>query len=85
LDDVTSLPTEVDWDKEGKVNLAPGQGGCGSCWVFASTAAIESHLAIVTGDDPILLSQQNILQCAPNPLQCGGKFSTGLIHIIYCN
>jgi cathepsin L len=85
LDDVSNLPTEVDWDKEGKVNLAPSQGGCGSCWTFASTAAIESHLAIVTGDEPIILSEQNILECAPNPLQCGGKFIVGLIHILYCN
>ena len=85
MDDVSNLPTEVDWDKEGKVNLAPSQGGCGSCWTFASTAAIESHLAIVTGDEPIILSEQNILECAPNPLQCGGKFIVGLIHILYCN
>lgn len=72
MDDVSTLPAEIDWHKEGKVSPAPQQGGCGSCWTFASTAAIESHLAITTGDDPIPLSEQNILECAPNPFQCGG-------------
>ena len=71
---MSSLPAEIDWEGEGKVNpTVPNQGGCGSCWSFAATAAIESHLAIATGDDPVSLSEQNVLQCTPNPDQCGGK------------
>ena len=76
MDDVSTLPAEVDWEEEGKVNpTIPQQGGCGSCWTFAATAVIESHLAIATGEDPISLSEQNVLQCTPNPDQCGGKCS----------
>lgn len=72
MDEVASLPIEVDWTSEGKVSPAPSQGGCGSCWSFAATATIESHLAIATGEDPVPLSEQNMLQCTPNPDDCGG-------------
>jgi len=73
MDDVSSLPTEMDWAKEGKINpIIPNQGGCGSCWTFAATGVIESHLAIATGECPVSLSEQNILQCSPNPDHCGG-------------
>jgi len=74
MDEVSDLPTEVDWEKEGKMNpTIPQQGGCGSCWSFATTGIIESHLAIATGEDTVVsLSEQSILQCTPNPDHCGG-------------
>lgn len=72
MEDVSALPDSVDWSAEGKVSKAPNQGGCGSCWSFAATAAIESHLAIATGEKPFGLSEQNMLQCSPNPDHCGG-------------
>lgn len=74
IDDVASLPESVDWSATGNVNpTVPQQGGCGSCWSFASTAAIESHLSIATGDDVMSLSEQDMLECAPNPDHCGGE------------
>lgn len=74
MSEVAELPESVDWAKEGKVNpIIPHQGGCGSCWTFAATATIESHLAIATGEDPLSLSEENMLECAPNPDQCGGQ------------
>ena len=47
------------------------QGHCGSCWAFASTAVLESHVAVRTG---VLqeLSPQQLVACAPNPHHCGG-------------
>ena len=48
------------------------QGQCGSCWAFASTAVLESHIAIQTGylyD----LSPQELVSCAKNPYHCGGS------------
>lgn len=75
MDDVSNLPIEVDWAKEGKVNpIIPNQGGCGSCWSFAATAAIESNLAIVTGEEPTSLSVTSMLLCTPDPDECGGEF-----------
>lgn len=77
MDEVASLPEEMDWTKEGKVNpTIPHQGGCGSCWSFAATGVIESHLSIATGEEPFTLSEQNVLQCSPNPDQCGGEIRT---------
>jgi len=53
------------------VSAVKDQGHCGSCWAFASTATVESHVAISTG---LLfdLSTQQVAMCAPNPDACGG-------------
>ncbi len=49
VEDVERLPRSVDWRKEGIVNVVKDQGHCGSCWSFASTSVIESHVAKQTG------------------------------------
>jgi cathepsin L len=66
------LPKSVDWRTKGIVTAVKSQGSCGSCWAFASTAVIESHLAISTGK-LFDLSTQQIATCTPNPNQCGGQ------------
>ena len=70
--DLNLLPTNVDWRNKGVVTAVKSQGGCGSCWAFASTAVIESHVAINT-NKLFDLSPQQIATCTPNPLECGGK------------
>jgi cathepsin L len=71
LDDVSDLPDSVDWRAKGVVTPVKNQGGCGSCWSFASTAVLESHIALQTG---ILyeLSVQELVSCSENPNHCGG-------------
>jgi cathepsin L len=44
---VNDLPKSVDWSTKG--TPIKNQYYCGSCWAFASTAVIESHVAIATG------------------------------------
>eukprot|EP01039_Chlorochromonas_danica_P009006 gene9006-9940_t len=68
---VDSLPKTVDWRSSGVVSAVKDQGHCGSCWAFASTEVIESHVAISSG---LLfdLSVQQIAMCAPNTNHCGG-------------
>eukprot|EP00730_Choanoeca_flexa_P006654 TRINITY_DN12195_c0_g1_i2.p1 TRINITY_DN12195_c0_g1~~TRINITY_DN12195_c0_g1_i2.p1 ORF type:complete len:365 (+),score=93.22 TRINITY_DN12195_c0_g1_i2:13-1107(+) len=70
--DMAALPDAVDWREKGVVTPVKDQGRCGSCWTFASTEALESQVAIKTGIVEIL-SEQNILDCTPNPEECGGK------------
>eukprot|EP00580_Thalassiosira_gravida_P016848 CAMPEP_0201659162 /NCGR_PEP_ID=MMETSP0494-20130426/2010_1 /ASSEMBLY_ACC=CAM_ASM_000839 /TAXON_ID=420259 /ORGANISM="Thalassiosira gravida, Strain GMp14c1" /LENGTH=426 /DNA_ID=CAMNT_0048136557 /DNA_START=31 /DNA_END=1311 /DNA_ORIENTATION=+ len=78
MKEVEDLPVSVDWTEEGNVNsVIPDQGACGSCWSFAATGTIESHLSIATAEEPFTLSEQNMLQCAPNPEQCGGTGGCG--------
>lgn len=69
---LAELPTEVDWRTvNGALTAVKDQGRCGSCWAFASTATIESHLFLQTG---LLmdLSVQQMAMCSPNPDDCGG-------------
>lgn len=70
--DLNSLPKNVDWRTRGVVTAVKSQGSCGSCWAFASTAVIESHVAINT-NKLYDLSPQQIATCTPNPFECGGK------------
>ena len=74
MEEVSALPLEVDWEKAGHMNpIIPHQKSCGSCWTFAATACVEAALSIATGEKPpMTLSEQNLLECAPDPLQCGG-------------
>lgn len=71
LKSLKDLPEEIDWREKEVVSPVKDQGQCGSCWAFASTATIESHVALNSG---LLfdLSPQQIASCAPNPDQCGG-------------
>lgn len=66
-----ALPKRWDWREHGVVTPVKSQGGCGSCWSFSAAEAIESAHAIATGE-LVVLSEQNILDCTPNPLACGG-------------
>jgi cathepsin L len=65
------LPKSVDWREKGVVSPVKDQGRCGSCWAFASTATIESHVAL-NSSKLFDLSPQQIAACTPNPEKCGG-------------
>jgi len=66
-----SARTDVDWRMKNVVTAVKDQGQCGSCWTFGTAETIESHYAIKHGNLPVL-SEQQILDCTPNPQQCGG-------------
>ncbi|KAL6855948.1 hypothetical protein ACP4OV_018750 [Aristida adscensionis] len=56
------LPESVDWRAQGAVTPAKDQHTCGSCWTFATVAAIEGLHQIVTGE-LVSLSEQELLDC----------------------
>ena len=62
---------DLDWRDRGAVTDVKDQGQCGSCWAFAATAVLESHIAIETGT-LFNLAPQEFVSCMPNPEKCGG-------------
>lgn len=68
-----ALADEMDWTHRSNLSV-PDQGNCGSCWATAAAGAIEAHGLIGrTGGAPFpLVSFEEMVDCAPNPQQCGG-------------
>lgn len=68
---VAALPSSVDWRTKGVVTAVKDQGQCGGCWAFSAAETLESAVAIAAGK-LLTFSEQEILDCTPNPNQCGG-------------
>jgi KDEL-tailed cysteine endopeptidase len=58
-----TLPASVDWNATGQVSQVKNQGQCGSCWAFSAIGAVESVLAITTGQ-VIEFSEQQLVDCS---------------------
>ncbi len=83
-----TFPTAFDWSTGGALNdgknyVSPvrNQGNCGSCWAFATTAALESYAMIQGGDSTCYvgscdLSEQMVLTCSGGGSCSGGSITT---------
>ena len=65
---LASLPSSLDWRDNGGNFVTPvrDQGSCGSCWAFATTAALESY-TLISGGTPGIdldLSEQIMTSCS---------------------
>lgn len=69
-----NLPESFDWREKGCVTPVKNQGSCGSCWAFATVAAIESAYAIKS-NLTLDLSEQELVDCS----------SVGRYHSRGCN
>jgi len=75
-----TLPSSLDWrNYNGYLYVTPvrDQLNCGSCWAFATTAALESNVLItenLPGHD-VDLSEQVLVSCSdPNRSNCNGGY-----------
>jgi cathepsin L len=62
-----------DWRLSGKVSPVRDQGGCGSCWDFATMGAFEGSYLIRNGGS-VDSSEQDVLDCNSSGYSCAGGF-----------
>ena len=59
-------------DFSSKISPVKDQGGCGSCWTFSATAALEGEIYFTTGTEGVSLSEQEYMECSTYYDGCGG-------------
>jgi len=65
------LPFAFDWRELGACPPVRNQGGCGSCWAFATVGPLESNILIVDGA-AVNLSEQWLVSCNQSGWGCDG-------------
>ncbi|KAK9671069.1 hypothetical protein RND81_12G004800 [Saponaria officinalis] len=66
-----NIAPSVDWRTQGAVTPIKNQRGCGSCWAFATVAALEGIYKIKTGM-LVPFSEQNLIDCVQKNHGCSG-------------
>lgn len=69
--DKADLPATFNWEDSGKVTPVKNQGGCGSCWIFAATGALEA-ITKIQRQVEYDLSEQQMLSCVSYGWGCDG-------------
>ncbi|KAL2328032.1 hypothetical protein Fmac_021459 [Flemingia macrophylla] len=81
-ENVTDVPTAVDWRQKGAVTPIKDQGVCGSCWAFSTVASTEGIYQITTGN-LVSLSEEELVDCDTVDDGCnGGLMEDGFEFII---
>jgi C1A family cysteine protease len=83
-----AAPASVNWVTQGKVTPVKNQGGCGSCWAFATIGSIEA-LRLITGGAQEIYSEQALVDCTANTgvgcSACQGGWPAGAMGWISTN
>eukprot|EP00118_Oscarella_pearsei_P028816 m.3010 g.3010 ORF g.3010 m.3010 type:complete len:457 (+) comp9006_c0_seq1:42-1412(+) len=78
FDETMDVPDELDWrDVNGMNYVSPvrNQGGCGSCFAFASMGMIEARERILTNNSvQNVYSPQDVVSCSEYSQGCEGGF-----------
>jgi len=70
-DDEEMLEKRSSVSHKSRYGSAKHQGGCGSCWAFATVGVIEGYAHIRTGRQ-MTFSEQEVLDCSGNGNTCRG-------------
>ncbi|KAK2195085.1 bifunctional Cysteine peptidase [Babesia duncani] len=71
----------IDWRRCDVISTPRDQGTCGSCWAFATIAAVEAMYKIENAMTYIL-SEQELVSCDENSYGCSGGFSDSAMKYI---
>jgi len=77
IPELMSVPSSFDWRNYNGNFVTPirDQGNCGSCWAFATTAALESQELIVNNTPGINVDlSEQMLVCCSNSGSCSGGY-----------
>jgi len=66
-----ALPASVDYRLNSCMQPVKNQGGCGSCWAFATTALVEFNACVKSGKK-VALSEQQLVDCSTANYGCNG-------------
>ncbi|KAL2328063.1 hypothetical protein Fmac_021490 [Flemingia macrophylla] len=85
-ENVTAVPSTVDWRQKGAVTPIKDQGSCGCCWAFSAVAATEGIHKLSTGK-LISLSEQELVDCDTKGTDhgCEGGYMDGAFEFIIQN
>ncbi|GLU13791.1 hypothetical protein SLE2022_304020 [Rubroshorea leprosula] len=83
-ENLTEVPSSMDWIGAGAVTSIKDQGICGSCWAFSTVAAVEGINQITTGN-LISLSEQQLVDCVHSNKGCRGGGMDNAFHYIIQN
>ncbi|KAG9144403.1 hypothetical protein Leryth_017540 [Lithospermum erythrorhizon] len=83
-ENVSAIPSSMDWRSKGAVTPIKDQGQCGCCWAFSTVAATEGINQISTGKNHGLTTESNYPYQGVDATCNKKKSSNGAVTITGC-